>query len=221
MNMHESWSSKKPEDFYVCQISDPAKVEDWIANIDSLDPKTPELHWCAMCCVRSLLLAEGLPSPLVQELFDMACQQGVYRPDPNIGWRGAYHRELADFINVVRIVDQRKASASRGMKISATSDDRWFNMEGLVRTGCYILLSVHPNIRLRMNTPQPNKRGHFVLVYGFIERDGQKYFLINNSTGFQSENSQIGMEISAERLEQVSCGDGIVVKSRFSRLIGE
>ncbi len=221
MNIQTSWSSRRPEDFYVCQISDPTKVEEWVAGLNSLDSKAPELHWCAMCCVRSLLLAERLPAPPLEELFDMACEQGVYRPDKDIAWSGAYHRELADFINTVRVVEQRKAFASRRMKISATADDRWFNMEGLVRSGCYILLSVHPDIRLRTDTAPPSKRGHFVLVYDFIERDGQKYFLINNPAGFQSQYSQIGMEVSAERLGQVSSGDGIVVKSRFSRLIGE
>jgi hypothetical protein len=221
MNIQTSWFSRKPEDFYVCQISDPAKVEEWVASLDRLDPKTPELHWCAMCCVRSLLLAEKLPAPSVKDLFAMACEQGVYRPDPSIGWRGAYHKELADFINVVRVVDQRKASAFQNMKIPATLDDRWFNMEGLVRSGCYIFLSVHPNIRLRTDVPPPSKRGHFVLVYDFFERGGQKYFLVNNPAGFQSQDSQIGMEVSFERLVQVSSGDGVVVKSRFSRLIGE
>ena len=210
----------EPEDFYVCQIPDPSKVEEWVANIDILDPQSPERHWCAMCCVRGLLLAERHSSPSVEELFEIACAQGVYRPDSNMGWRGAYHQELANLINTIRVVGQRGATAHRRIQILAKSHHNW-SMEWLVRTGCYILLSVHPDIRLHTTTPPASKRGHFVLVYDFFEKDGQKYFRINNPAGFHSNNSQIDMEVSAERLAQVSIGDGIVARSVFSRLIGE
>jgi hypothetical protein len=221
MKRETSFSNMKPEDFYVCQIPDPAKVEEWVDSINTLDLRAPERHWCAMCCVRGLLLAERLPAPSLEDLFGLACKQGVYRPDSNTGWRGAYHQELAKFINTVRVTKQREASAHRRMKILVTPENEWFNMERLVSTGCYIILSVHPDIRLRTNVPPPNKNGHFVLVYDFFQKGEQKYFRINNPAGFQTHNSQIGMEVSAERLAQVSSGDGVVVKSNFSRLIGE
>jgi hypothetical protein len=216
-----SFSNMMPADFYACQIPDPTKVEEWIANIESLDVRAPERHWCAMCCVRGLLLAERLPSPSVEELFEMACAQGVYRPDQEIGWCGAYHKELAAFINTIRDAGQRKATADRSMRVLAKSRDDLWSMEKLVGWGCYILLSVHPDIRLRSSTPPVTKRGHFVLIFGSFRREGQRFFRINNPAGFQSQNSQIGMEVSAERLEQLTCGDGIVVKSEYSRLIGE
>lgn len=220
MQRETAFYHMNPDDFYVCQIPDPTKVEEWVANINNLDLKAPERHWCAMCCVRGLLLAEHYPSPSVEELFEMGCAQGVYRPDPDIGWRGAYHQELADVINTIRVVDQRKATVHRSIPILAKSQYDW-SMESLVSTGCYLLLSVHPDIRLRTTMSPVSKRGHFVLVYDFFERDGRKYFRINNPAGFQSNNSQIGMEVSAQRLAQVSSGDGLVVKSAFSRLIGE
>lgn len=211
----------RPEDFYVCQISEPTKVEEWVASAGTLPREVPERHWCAMCCVRGLLLVEQLPAPPLEELFDLACRQGVYRSDSRLGWVGAYHKELADFINTVRVVEQRKATARRNIEIVSTPENPWFNMEKLISTGCIVLLSVHPNIRLRTNVQPPHKRGHFVLVYGVRHMGGETYFLLNNPAGFQSQDSQIGMAVSAERLQQVSSGDGIIVKSRFSRLIGE
>lgn len=216
------YSPLTAEEFYVCQIPDRTKVEEWVATADALATDAPELHWCAMCCLRSLLLAEELPAPPVEELFAAACEFGVYRPDQTIGWRGAYHNELAEFTNTVRVVSQRPAHAFRGTKkILSTPTDRFFTLEALVKWGCYFMLSVHPDVRLQSNVPPPSKRGHFVLVYDFVEEDSQKFFLINNPAGFMSQDSQVGMKISPERLEQVWSGDGICVKSRFSRLIGE
>ena len=58
------------------------------------------------------------------------------------------------------------------------------------------------------------KRGHFVLIYGYtIDENGGLHFLLNNSAGFVSEESQVGMRVSAQRLSDLSSGDGVMVHS--------
>jgi hypothetical protein len=209
-----------PGRFYVCQIPDPAKVEEWVAGLGDLDLKMPELHWCAMCCVRSLLLAEGMQAPPVDKLFAAACAFGVYRPDNRAGWLGAYHKELAKFVESLGL-GRQGVSAHRGVRMRAATGDSCFDLEHLVRSGCYALLSVHPDIRLRSDVAPQKKRGHFVLVYGYESNNGQGHFLLNNPAGYKSHDSQVGMRVSPERLEQVSYGDCVIVRSHFSRLIGE
>ncbi len=223
MNSQVPYSNKNPSDIFVCQIPNAAEVEEWISG-DTFDLKDPEQHWCAMCCVRMLLLAEDMPAPSLEDLFKEACRHGVYQQDEYIGWRGAYHKELASFINSYLPASkwlQRQASAHRGKKIRATSDNKFFNLEATIRSGCYALLSVHPDIRLDTDETPPNKRGHFVFVYGVQVCGDETFFLLNNPAGFQSNNSQIGARVSAKRLEQVSSGDCVLIKSRFSGLLCE
>jgi hypothetical protein len=205
-------AARNPASCFVCQIPDPAQVEEWSAGVDTLDKRAWERHWCAMCAVRMLLLAEGLAAPALGELFEQARDFGVYRADPAIGWRGAYHWELAKFVANFGF----KAHAVRGMSPHNHRSLRW-SIGQWVGFGHYVLLSAHPDIRLRSSEPPPAKRGHIVFVYGYEVVGGQGYYLLNNSAGFASQQSQVGMRISAERLGQVSCGDGVVVQIRNLR----
>lgn len=196
-----------PGEFYVCQIPDSREVERWVRSPDAKDPHKRSAHWCAMCCVRMILLAERRrPVYSLTELFDAASDCRAYMiQEPQEGWRGAYHRELVDFLHFSCGL---RAFAERGM-------DTRFVLERL-RDGFYCMLSVHPDIRLRSKEPTPHKGGHFVLVYG-AERDS-KYgdrFLVNNSAGFASEGSQIGMRVPFARMDQVFSGNGLIIQSRF------
>jgi hypothetical protein len=203
---------KSPDSCFVCQIADPAQVEEWSAGIDALDTQARERHWCAMCAVRMLLLAEGLTAPSLEQLFEQARDFGVYRADPAIGWKGAYHQELAKFVANFGFT----AHAVRCMSPHHGKSLRW-SIGQWIGFGHYVLLSAHPDIRLRSSEPPPTKRGHIVFVYGYEILAGQEYYWLNNSAGFLSQQSQAGMRISAERLAQVSCGDGVVVQKRNLR----
>jgi hypothetical protein len=203
---------KDPKSFFVCQIGQPENVESWIANIGDIDTAAKERHWCAMCCVRSLLLAEDLPAPSLEELFDAACRHGVYRADPEMGWRGAYHKELAEFVSGMT---GTRAFAHRAMTTRHNHQGR-LSLGQWIGFGHYILLSVHPDIRLTESPEPESKRGHFVLVYGFKAERGVEQFLLHNSTGFASNRSQAGVWVPSRRIDQMSCGDGVVVRSRFT-----
>ena len=198
-----------PAELYACQIQDPACVEDWVQSPDARDPFKPEANWCAMCCTQMILRAEGVSPPPLLELFEQAISFSVYRQEEaRIGWRGAYHRELADYLGTKW---RMRSSAERNMS------PEWVCR--MLSYGNYCLLSVHPEIRLRADIPPPHKNGHFVLIYGYnTTEEGEIYFLLQNTAGFASQESQVGMAISAHRLEQVFSGNGIVVQSRFAHL---
>ncbi|MBC7836856.1 hypothetical protein H7X87_03715 [Acetobacteraceae bacterium] len=213
MGYHRILGGLNPEEAFVCQISDSTRLEQWVAQLASLPVTAKEQHWCAMCCVRSLLIADGLDAPSLEELFDRACAAGVYREDAEIGWRGAYHHELAEFVSTLH---PQGANAVRGMS-TVHNGPRGFSLGQYIGFGHYVLLSVHPDIRLRSNEPVPVKRGHFVFIYGFRVMNGTEYFVLHNPAGFATESSQIGMLVSSERLIQVSDGDGIVVLNRGAR----
>jgi hypothetical protein len=211
-----SWSrgrdpmtGENPAAYFVCQIDNPAHVEAW-SRVLKPDMEAKERHWCAMCCVRSLLLAERLDAPSVEELFDRACEFGVYKSDAESVWSGAYHKELADFVSTLH---PKRAHAVRNILLSASNNP--CDLRHWVVIGHRVLLSVHPEIRARTYNAPPDKRGHFVFVYGYEEVNGVGHFLLHNPAGFMSENSQICFAVSAQRMAQVSDGKGVVVHSRF------
>jgi hypothetical protein len=202
-----------PKDFFVCQIQDPSKVEAWSAERNP-NWREPARHWCAMACLSGVLRAEGVEAPSLEHLFERACANGVYRPDPERVWRGAYHENLADFVN--EEICSGLVVACRSVPIvprrghTSTS-----TLARLLRQGFYVLLSVSPDIRFPSSKDQPReKRGHFVLVHSFSEIDGVGYFRLNNPAGYQSENSQIDMHMSAKRLAELSFGDCVAIRSR-------
>jgi hypothetical protein len=192
--------------YYVCQIDNPAQVETWLSSYDALPPTAPEKHWCAMCSLRSIMLAEHRDAPPLTAMFSEACARGVYKQHAEFGWDGAYHAELADFAQTY--AQMPEAIALQHMETRF--------IEERLGNGYYCMLSTHPDIRLRSDQEPQVKRGHFVLIYGYA-RDSMREtsFLICNSTGFASNNSQVGMWVPAARLRQVSSGDGVLVKSHL------
>ena len=194
------FGARHPEDYYVCQVEKLYQVEDWAR---SPDPATMEAHWCAMCCVRSIQLATGHRwTESLEKLFQIACRWNVYRP-AEIGWKGAYHYELGRFA----------MEACSRVAYSARAQTTEEIQECLYR-GYFCLLSVHPDIRLRSTEVPAIKRGHFVLIYGYkIDEKNELHFLVNNSAGFVSQESQIGMRVSAQRIKDVSSGDAVFIHS--------
>lgn len=190
---------RDPSSFYECQITDPTSLENWVHSELARDSNNPEALWCAMCCARMVAKANGFPTPSISRLFERAKLAGVYKE--GLESRGAHHKELAEFIRgEIRL----PAYAEQGL----TAND----VLGWLDSRYFVIASVHPSIRDE-SAPIPERRsGHFVFVYGYNFTNDGAVFLINNSTGFRSNKSQVGARVSYERFGKFFSGNAIVVK---------
>ena len=197
-----------PINFYTCLIGDRFGVEAWRNSPRCFDLSIPSSNWCAMTCLRMLLLVHRLPSPPLDELFGAACTAGVYewnygtdnRPQ---GWRGCYHTKLASFITQYGFEAHHRASLMTD-DIADALDNDWF-----------VIPSLSPEIRFPLRRRSPQQRnGHVVLVYAYRshKNGNNRSFLIQNSAGFVSKNSQIAVRISERRMKQVFGGHATFVR---------
>lgn len=192
---------RPPEEFYTCLIRDPKKVEAWRASPEALDFSIPSSNWCAMTCLRMLLLLHNKQAPSLDELFERACGAGVYNLKEDGTWAGAHHEPLA------RFVDQF------GFTTNSLHNMHTWSLAMALAEGQYAIASVSPDIRYPANTKEPEKKsGHLVLVYGYRTIQDQIYFLIQNSAGFASLESQMGVCILHRRMQQVFSGRALFVR---------
>lgn len=197
-----------PNEIYTCQIEDRSAVEAWVANPELRDPRLASSNWCAICCTRTILLAEDRLAPSCEELFEGAQDCHVYQEitdgEDFVGWKGAFHQ---DFVIFLWMRLRLWAQAERGV-------DLGFIRQRLFE-GYYVLASVHPNIRFPDSRDEPEKKGgHFVLIYGFEIEDEACWFFIMNSAGFVSQFSQVAVRVPNYRLRQLFSGNVILVRSR-------
>jgi hypothetical protein len=201
----------RAEDFFVSLIEDRFKMEAWRASPQCFDRTIPSSNWCAMTCLRMLLLLQKFPSPSLEKLFEDACTSEVYVWDDgadteNIGWRGCYHKKLAVFIRQYGFEAHHRTSLVTG-DIADALDNDWF-----------VIPSVSPEIRFPHRRRNPIQRnGHVVLVYAYRSHkdESNRSFLIQNAAGFASKNSQIGVRISERRMQQVFGGHATFVRLRM------
>lgn len=195
-------------EIYTCQIEDRFAMESRLANPELRDPRLASSNWCAVCCTRTILLAENRSAPSREELFEAAQDCHAYREitegDDLIGWKGALHQ---DFVTFLWASLRLWAQAERNV-------DLGFVRQRLFE-GYYILASVHPSIRFPDDRNEPeHKGGHFVLIYGFEIEDEACWFFIMNSSGFASRQSQVAVRVPNYRLRQLFSGNVILVRSR-------
>lgn len=191
-----------PESFYVPLISDRFAVEEWRASGASKDYRIPSSNWCAMTCVRMLLLRERGEAPSLEELFDSACDADVYvRQEDGSGWKGAYHVRLVHFLETLGF----QARFRKHLHVSDIA-------KSLAR-GQYGLLSVGPDIRYLKDEEPEKQNGHFVFAFGYESTPASRLFRIHNSAGFASLNTQIDVAIPETRMAQVFSKSAIFVRS--------
>jgi len=195
---------KEPETFFTCQIADPMGVERWRYTTNVRDFTKPENSWCALTAISMALKLKGRTPPSLGEMWEMACDDGVYRlfEDGRIGWQGAFVTELPGHM--------RKRYGLRSML------ERQLNVLKLaerLRSGHLAMPNVSSAIRFPRDTREPEKKsGHFVLVYGVdVTCDGDLFFRVQNGCGFASKQSQLAVPISERRMRQVLSGTAILI----------
>ncbi len=151
-----------------------------------------------------ILKAEGMVAPPLERLFYGAVDCSAYRIESvEKGWRGAYHQELAETLWM------RHGLIARPERRMST-----LCIRVRLLMGWYVMASVHPEIRLHTENSPPRKGGHFVLVYGFeTTADGEVRFLVQNSAGFASIGTQVGVRVLERRMQQVFSGNAVAVLS--------
>ena len=185
-----------PERFYVCQIENPQEVENWENQPSSDDDLTkPEYNWCAMCCVKMIAKALTIQTSDLLEMYQTAfTKYDVYKME-NGKVLGAYHKELADYIETELSL---KAIAKRNL----TVDD----VKSIVGEDNFFIASVSGEIS-DLNVEPKRKKGHMVLVYGFNEQG----FFIHNSAGFSRMKTQKNVLVPFEFFEKCFSRSGICV----------
>lgn len=190
-----------PKEFYTCLIPDQSGVEAWRVNPSALDHRIPSSNWCALTCLRMALLLEDGVVPDLEKLWERACERHVYTPKTDgTGWYGAHHEPLARFFGEFGFEAKHCDNMSTASITQALVD------------GYYVLPSVSPEIRFPRDTDPAKKTGHMVFVYGYDTGVDGRNFLLQNSAGFASLNSQIAVRVSEKRLQQVFSGRAILVR---------
>lgn len=193
---------QNPQNFYVCSIPNPLGVEEWLESSQARDYTLPSASWCAMACVRMVLLSEKQEAPSLETLFAEACKMGVYQiKEGTKEWVGAYHDPLVLFLGSLGFEAWRKENLSSADVASA------------LNCHFYSMLSVSPEIRYVDGVPE-KKSGHLVFAYGYEGPKGQHVFRIHNSAGFASLGTQIGVRVPEARLTEVFSGRGIFFRFR-------
>lgn len=187
-----------PKSYFVPQIKRQGQVESWIMR-----PWTrkrwlrPASNWCAMCCLRSLLLGLDRRAPPLLELYARAFEAQVYR---RVEGKvvGAYHVTLASFI---MLEFGLSSTAERNLSLS--------DIARYLAEGNAVFASVSPAIRhLVGGYPPPNPSGHFVFVYGFCDEG----IILHNSTGFSRLNTQSHVVVSWARFAECFSGRAVIVR---------
>lgn len=187
---------------FVPQIEPRGDVENFECMVlrKEEDENLPHWNWCAMCCVRMILLGLGLEAPDLIDMYNTATEKyGVYK---FVGVRliGAYHRELADYIN-----GEFDLSARALRRQSTDTVAEWIDR------GYFFIASVSAEIRDSNNEPPKRQNGHMVLVYDVKETNEGRSFIIHNSAGFSRTSTQSNVLFSEERFNQCFSGNGIIV----------
>ena len=186
------------ERFYVCQIKDREKVEEWANQPSSGNDETkPEENWCGMCCVKMIAKALVIPMPDLLEMYQTAFDKyGVYKMEKG-KVLGAYHKELAKYIETELGL---KAITKRNLTVN--------DVKGIVGGDNFFIASVSSRIS-DFNVEPKRKKGHLVLVYGFNEQG----FFIHNSAGFSRTKTQTNVLVPYDFFEKCFSGSGICVPS--------
>lgn len=190
------------ESFFVPLIPDRFGLEVWRADESCYDLRIPHNSWCAITSLRMALLLEEMEAPSQEELFEAACQEGVYRWQEDKGWIGAYHKEFASFLYQHGFVAQF---------VQGLSPD---HIASALARGMYCILRVSPAIRFPDMVAPEKKVGHVVLCFGYCTNENGRYFRIHNCAGFASLNSQIDFAVHESRLSQVFSGDATIFRKR-------
>lgn len=196
-----------PEQFYVPQFGTAETVEREILHRANADMNLPEWNWCGMCCTQMILRALGRSTPGLKQMYERATHEyGVYRTE-NGQVVGAYHKELAKYIEEEFSLSARTA---RGLTLPKLVE--------LIRGGTFIIASVSPEIReLKPGKEPPTKNGHLVLVYGlcssYEDADGHgvRALILHNSAGFQNQRTQCHARLRTQRFMDCFSGNAILV----------
>lgn len=196
-------SRKLPEPVFVSQFGMPEDVERRIANRVNEDMNNPEWNWCGICCVRMVLLGLGREAPSLEEMYRTAFDRyGVFRMVDG-AVIGAYHKELAAY--VAGEFGFERAWTARGLTTDRVAE--------LVRgdDSQYVIASVSASIRELEGSEPEKKGGHLVLVYDAEDTDAGRVFILHNSAGFASTNTQRGVRVPEARFRDCFSGRAIII----------
>lgn len=191
-----------PKPVYVCQFPDASQVEDRIARRNEEDLNLPEWNQCGICCVRMIALGLERNPPPLEEMYRTAFDQyGVFRMvDDKVV--GAYHRELAGYVHDVF-----------GLNTEAVRRQSVEDVAQAILDGWYVIASVSAEIRDASVLEPLRRNGHLVLVFDVGERDGAAGFLLHNSSGFSSTETQEDVFVSLDRFRQFFSGNSVNIRS--------
>jgi len=146
-----------------------------------------------------VLLGLGMDPPPLGEMYRTAFDAyGVFKNvDGSVV--GAYHREFAEY---VRSEFDLPAEARRGLSA---------NDVAAAVADSYVIASVSPNIREIDGLSPVTKSGHLVLVYRVEETERGRVFVLNNSAGFNSTNSQVGVRVPEARFLECFSGSAVLI----------
>jgi hypothetical protein len=133
------------------RTDDPRWRESGAPDVASYEHWT--VRWCGIACLRMALLARDDVAPSLFDMATGAMAYGAYSDEPDTP-DGLIYRPFVDYLR-----EQHNLKAEVATDLSVTG------LCQAVRTGCFVIASVHPEIR-RPHLPSPGRGGHLVLVTG-------------------------------------------------------
>ncbi|MFA6591435.1 MAG: C39 family peptidase [Patescibacteria group bacterium] len=194
-----------PKPVFVPQVEPRESVEEQLENRKEEDLNLPHWNWCAICCVRMIVLGLGFEVPDMIDMYNTATEKyGVYRlVDGRI--IGAYHRELASYVK-----------GEFGLKARALRRQSTDNVARWISRGYYFIASVSSDIRKTGAEVPIRQNGHLVLVYDVLETSEGRFFILHNSAGFSRTNTQSEVLVSENRFAQCFSGNGLIISGDHS-----
>lgn len=196
---------------YVCQFALPTSAETSLKKElrpvdDSAWKETgassPERYaqWAfTMCGMASTAMALGYFNGIKvkpAELAEDALKHGVYLEDEQ-SISGMRYKQFTSWVKKFGIVAEMYSRLSvRGIQLALS-------------LGHLAIVSVNPNIRGYETASRDQKGGHLVLVTGYNSNKGT--ISINNPSGFESTNTQLGHLLPISEFKKFYAGRGIVL----------
>jgi len=133
-------------------------------------------------------------------LAEDALSHNVYHEEEDGTLSSMKYREFAEWIGKYNLKATVLSRLNvRGIQFALTNEK-------------LVMISVNPDIREYETASQTQKGGHLVIVTGYNK--DERTIIINNPSGFVSNNTQIGHTISLKVFNKYYAGRGIILDSK-------
>lgn len=167
---------------------------------------------CGIACLKMILkkLNPKDKFPSVIEFMKKAIQAGVFKEYPSENYKpkdiwkaldGAFHKEYVKFIQNFGLSGNTKSLVSP------------YILTNLLKQKKFIIASVHSSIQFNPPNKGNPKKGHLILITGFLKKDNKlKGFYINDNHPYTNEVIPVNHFVSLDNFKKCFSRRIIIIK---------